>query len=40
MPEKQYLILLEIDARKRHRHVTETGRIIKFVVQLEVKTDS
>lgn len=38
MPEKQYLILLDIDARKRHHHVTEAGRIAKFVVQLEVKT--
>ena len=38
MPEKQYLILLDIDARKRHYHVTEAGRITKFVVQLEVKT--
>ena len=38
MPEKQYLILLDIDARKRHHHITEAGRITKFVVQLEVKT--
>ena len=37
MPEKQYLILLDIDARKRHYHLTRVGRIIKFVVQLEVK---
>lgn len=37
MPDKQYLILLDIDARKRHYHLTEVGRIIKFVVQLEVK---
>ena len=38
MAEKHYLILLDINARKRHYHVTEAGRIIKFVVQLEVKT--
>jgi len=38
MSEKQYLILLDIDARKRHYHVTEAGKVIKFVVQLEVKT--
>ena len=38
MHEKQYLILLDIDARKRHYHVTDNGKIIKFVVQLEVKT--
>lgn len=37
MPEKNYLILLDIDARKRHHHITEAGRIIKFVVQLEIK---
>ena len=37
MTEKQYLILLDIDARKRHCHFTKVGRIIKFVVQLEVK---
>ena len=37
MPEKQYLILLDIDARKRHYHFTKTGRITKFIVQLEVK---
>ena len=37
MPDKRYLILLDVDARKRHYHQTESGRIIKFVVQLEVK---
>ena len=37
MPEKQYLILLDIDARKRHYHSIKTGRIKKFIVQLEVK---
>lgn len=39
MPEKQYLILLDIDARKRHYHLIESGRVAKFVVQLEVKID-
>ncbi|GAG88382.1 unnamed protein product [marine sediment metagenome] len=38
MQEKEYLILLDIDARKRHYHGTEAGKIIKFVVQLEVKS--
>jgi len=38
MQEKEYLILLDIDARKRHYHATEAGKIIKFVVQLEVKS--
>lgn len=39
MPEKEYLILLDVDARKRHYHLTEAGRIKKFVVQLEIKTN-
>lgn len=38
MPEKEYLILLDVDVRKRHYHFTEGGKITKFVVQLEVKT--
>jgi hypothetical protein len=37
MPEKQYLILLDVDSRKRHYHFTESGKIVKYVVQLEVK---
>jgi hypothetical protein len=37
LPEKEYLILLDVDARKRHYHITETGKVVKFVVQLEVK---
>jgi len=37
MTEKQYLILLDINARKRHYHNTKAGKITKFVVQLEVK---
>jgi len=39
MGEKHYLILLDADARKRHYHFTKAGKIIKFVVQLEVKID-
>ena len=38
MHEKQYLILLDINARKRHYHIVENGKIIKFVVQLEIET--
>jgi len=37
MPEKQYLIMLDIDTRKRHYHLLETGKIEKFMVQLEIK---
>jgi hypothetical protein len=38
MNEKRYLILLDIDARKRHFHMLEGGKIVQFMVQLEVKT--
>jgi hypothetical protein len=37
MAEKQYLIMLDVDTRKRHYHLAEAGQITKFVVQLEVK---
>ena len=37
MAEKNYLILLDLDTRKRHYHFTEAGKITKFAVQLEVK---
>lgn len=39
MLEKQYLILLDVDARKRHYHVAEAGRVIKFFVQEEASHD-
>ena len=29
--------MLDIDVRKRHYHIAEAGKIIKFAVQLEVK---
>jgi hypothetical protein len=31
------LIIIDIDTRKRHYHVSEAGRIIKYVVQWEIK---
>ena len=37
MTEKQYLLLLDIDVRKRHYHICEAGKITKFMVQLEIK---
>jgi len=37
VPEKEYLVLLDVDARKRHYHFTDAGKVVKFVVQLEVK---
>lgn len=37
MSEKQYLIMFDLDTRKRHYHKTEVGRVIAFMVQLEIK---
>jgi hypothetical protein len=39
MGEKSYLIMLDIDARKRHYHVVKAGRIINFTVQLEINVE-
>ncbi len=33
------MILLDADARKRHFHVLEGGKIVQFMVQLEVRID-
>jgi hypothetical protein len=40
MNEKEYLILIDTDARKRHYHAMEGGKIVRFVVQLEVFADA
>ena len=37
MGEKHYLILFDLDTRKRHYHFAESGKITKFAVQPEVK---
>ena len=37
MADKQYLLMLDINARKRHYHLSEAGEIEQFMVQLEVK---
>ncbi len=37
MPEKTYTRTLGEGARKRHSHRTEKGRVLDFVIQLEVK---
>lgn len=37
MPEKEYLILFDVDVRKRHYHKVESGSIKHFMVQLEIK---
>ena len=39
MGEKTYTRALGGDARKRHFHKTERGKVINFAVQLEVKVD-
>jgi hypothetical protein len=37
MAEKEYIIPYSEDVRKRHYHKTIKGKVVKFVVQLEVK---
>ena len=39
MGEKGYLLLLGADARLRDHHRTEKGRVIKFLVQLEIELE-
>lgn len=39
MPEKTYTRTLGEDARKRHYHRTEKGKVIYFIVQLEVRIE-
>ena len=39
MGEKEYIIPYNEDARKRHYHKTTRGKVVKFVVQLEVMYD-
>jgi len=37
LAEKEYLILLDTDVRKRHYHRVVSGEIKNFMVQLEIK---
>lgn len=37
MPEKRYVLPYSADAQKRHHHRTEQGRVVAFMVQLEVR---
>ncbi len=39
MSEKTYTRTLGEDARKRHYHMTEKGKVIYFIVQLEVSVE-
>lgn len=36
MPEKRYLIPYSLDVQKRHHHETQRGKVVRFMVQLEV----
>lgn len=36
MPERRYLLPVWLDARIRHYHRTERGKVLEFLVQLEV----
>ena len=37
MAEKEYIIPYSQDVRKRHYHKTIRGKVVKFMVQLEVR---
>jgi len=37
VPERQYLLPVRLDTRIRHYHRTESGRVVEFLVQLEIK---
>lgn len=37
MAETEYILYYNEKARKRHYHMTERGKVAKFMVQLEVK---
>lgn len=39
MGEVDYVVRLGEDARRRHYHKAEQGRVVRFVVQLEVKAE-
>ena len=37
MAVKEYIIPYSEDTRKRHYHQTQSGKVVKFMVQLEIK---
>lgn len=37
MAEKQYVIPYSLDAQKRHHHEIQSGSVVAFMVQLEVR---
>jgi hypothetical protein len=40
LAERLYIIPYSRDARKRHYHKTDRGRVVNFVVQLEVEVEA
>lgn len=36
MPETDFLVFYDVDSRVRHYHLTVRGKVIEFVLQLEV----
>lgn len=39
MPERSYLLPIWTDTRIRHYHRTEKGRVVRFLIQLEVEVE-
>jgi hypothetical protein len=39
LPERRYTLPVGIDTRIRHFHRTEKGRVVKFLIQLEVQIE-
>ena len=39
MSETEFLISYDVDVRLRHTHLTIHGRVVDFVVQLEIRVD-
>jgi hypothetical protein len=39
LPETEYLLQVWADARIRHYHRTEGGRVVEFIIQLEVEVE-
>lgn len=37
MSERAYVLAFDVDVRKRHFHLLDGGRIVRFMVQLEVR---
>jgi len=40
LPEKRYTLPVWIDTRIRHYHRTERGRVVEFMIQLELEVEN